>query len=86
MAQETLKPIVTHMDDSSLEAHLSGTATADGKVSFDGTLKVQRTGAHTIASTGGTGQAPAAVQGDQGSRPHRKGIRRPMRPRRFSCR
>jgi hypothetical protein len=43
---------VTHMDDSSLEAHLSGTATADGKVSFDGTLKVQRTGAHTIASTG----------------------------------
>ncbi|UWZ84748.1 hypothetical protein [Occallatibacter riparius] len=43
---------ITHMDDSSLEAHLSGTATAEGKVSFDGALSVRRTGAHAVASTG----------------------------------
>jgi hypothetical protein len=43
---------ITHMDDTSLEAHLSGTATAEGKVSFEGTLSVRRTGAHPVASTG----------------------------------
>jgi hypothetical protein len=43
---------VTRMDDNALDAKLTGVATADGKVRFEGTLSVRRMGAHPLKSSG----------------------------------
>jgi hypothetical protein len=43
---------VTHMDDASLDARISGTATGDGPVTIAGTIRLRRNGPHAVKSTG----------------------------------